>query len=374
VETAPGGERFGEPKPFARPIDDYLEAVAERSHGHMHTGIHDLAVHAGHLYLAYGDADRNLGDVRPATLRYLPRPDATRAVVELEPPEHEFRHLRRYDGTLFAPGLDAVGQGFGARVYRRPYGGAWQTSADLPGGVHVEDVAPFEGALWAAGTGGRDENSWAGGLQQALLWRSDDGGAHFRVAVRGSAPDAGGEGGTSRFHRLLVAGRRLFVFGYRSAGGAPDRVLNGAVAAGRFAPLGPGDPLAGVVVAEADAVGEGRAVLRGAPSLQDHRRAAWLLEAAGPPRRLHAFDGRTVADVFVHEPSGEVLLLVIDGDAWPRAPGAWNGVLYVTRDFVDFHEVVRLPSHVRPVCVAAWEGRLFFGTVDGALWRAAPLP
>lgn len=360
--------RFAAPEPFARPIDDWLEAVHPHARGgSMRSGIHDLALHDGRLYLAFGDADRNLGDVRPADLRYLADPDSPRAVVEREAPEHEFRHLRRYGDTLFAPGLDAVGGGFGVHLYRRASGGAWQASAPLPGGAHVHDVAPFAGALWAGGTGGLDEGTWVAGRQQALLWRSDDGGAHFRVAAR--ADDASG---TPRVHRLLAAGERLLAFGYSSAGSGPTRVMNGALADGRFAPLPEDDPLAGMVVAEADAVGEGRALLRGAPSLAERRRVAWLLEADGTLRRLEAFDGSTVADVFVHDRTGETLLLVIDGDAWPREPGSWNAVLYATRDFRAFHELARAPGHLRPISVAAWEGRLYFGTLDGALWRSVP--
>ena len=367
-EEAIASASFEPPVPWSHPIDDYLAAGYARHHGLFRKGIHDLVVHEGRLYLAYGDAQHNLGDAVPIALRYLASPDDPTPVSELVTDEHEIRRFRLLGSDLVAVGMDAVGQGYVGNLYVRGAGAdaRWRKRSALAGGVHVHDVAEHRGFVYAVGSGADDAAEWQAGRHFAYLWRAPGLDGPFETVQRlGNRP-----GRYARFVRLLSLGDVLYVFGDEGRGMEVERVANLRLDGADLAPLPAHHPLAAANVLEADPLLPGRALVRGAPSLAEPlSRAAWEVREDGGVRELGALAGRSVVDVYPHPATGEVLFLS-EGTAQGPSPSTWDVAISVTRDLVTWTELVRFSSPARPESVAWWRGRIVYGTWDGEIWQA----
>jgi len=374
---------FAVPTPWADPIEDYLAAGYEHvGDWDFFRGIHDLAVYDDRLYLGHGDANVNLGRVIPIGFRYFASDDDPTAENEFDSDEEQLERYRVIDGDLFMAGVDATEDAWLGNVYYRGPQSGWVKSRTLDEGVHVHDIVGFRGQHYAVGSGSSEEE-WGNGDIYAHLWRSRDGGASFDITWRVH----NGGTGDARWVRLLPSANALYLFGYTSNSlGRIDNLIGatyGEATCGsckRSVQLFADDhPLRWVFVTETDVIGppesvEALGIVRGIDLTEDPLRyATWTLGAAGQVELLTALDGMTLLDVVEHEPTGETLLLLCDGDDYEQSfeLTEWQVRIWVTSTFADFVELVSFHTAVPPRSLAYWRGQLFYGTDHGQVWRAA---
>lgn len=101
---------------------------------------------------------------------------------------------------------------------------------------------------------------------------------------------------------------------------------------------------------------------------------AFRVDAGGAARVIERFNGRRVLDVFRHAPTGEVVVLSAELDEYPAEPLVWSMRVEVTADFERFTELASATGDEAFRAVAAWRGRLYFGTDGGAVLRCDLAP
>ena len=371
------GSAFAPFAPWSRPIDDYL-AVGEQRYGPAGflRGIHDLVVFADRLFLAYGDANVNMGRHVPIEVRAYVDPALPTPEAEFATDEEHVERYRVLGRRLWIAGVDATEDAWLGNLYERTEAGVWTKHRTVRGGVHVHDVAGFDGAAWAVGSGATPEE-WNAGDIYAHLWRTWDAGETIAVVARSH----NGGVGDARWVRLLPvtagATHGLLVFGYGSdATGSIDTLPHGTVASGGdvVTPLAADHPLRLVFITETDPLPDGSGLVRGVDASREPlRTVVHHATDASDAAPVEHFRDRTVVDVFVHAPTGEVLVLSQEGDDYLAGNNLthWSLRLEVTHDLASWTELMTFETDVRPRAVAAWRGDLYLGTDDGEVWRAA---
>jgi hypothetical protein len=364
---------FGVPGPWAKPIEDYI-AVGDAKYGKWYMkGIHDLQVWDDRLYLGYGDATANMGREIPIEIRAFASPDDPTATSEFATDEEHIERYRPLAGGLFIAGIDAVEDAWLGNVYGRDPAGPWTKRRTLDQGVHVHDVAWFDGAFWACGSGSKAEE-WNAGDIYGLLWRSADGGETFDVVARVHNLGAG----DSRLVRLLPVADTLSAFGYRSdAQGQINHLTNSTWDGSGLVELPATHPLKYVFATESDVLPDGSGLLRGVDASKTPLLSrAWRVPATGDAAVVEGLAGLTVVDAYVNGPTGELLVLAVDGDdyvAYPKLT-SWSVRLMVTSDLTTWTDLVAFTTDVPPKSLAWWRGALYYGTDRGEILRAVGIP
>ncbi len=334
-------------------------------------GIHDLTVFDDRLYLAYGDANENLGRVIPIGLRSFSSDDDPNADNEFDTDEEQVERYRLTSDGMWVAGVDATEDSWLGNVYFRSQPDQWVRSRTLDGGVHVHDVFDFGGAHWAVGSGSQ-EAEWNVGDIYAHLWRSLDGGTSFEVVER---VHNGGDG-DARWVRLLPVGDTLYMFGYTSnAQFQVDNTIGATHDGQSLTMLDDAHPLRWLFALETDRIEPQLGIVRGVDVSADLlTHGVWTLSPQGA-LPVAGLVGSTVVDLFVHAPTGESVLLTYDGDDYTAGFDltSWHVRILVTADFATFDELVSFDTDVAPRSIAYWRGRLYYGTDHGQVWRAAPL-
>ena len=369
-DTPAAGLSFGPLLPWASPIDDYLEAGARHSWVFLR-GIHDLVVYQQRLYLGYGDANENLGRVTPIEFRYFTDPDSPEAVREFATDEEQIERYRVLGDQLVVAGVDATEDAWLGNVYTRGPQRDWHKSRTLEGGVHVHDVAEYAGAIYAVGSGATP-GEWEAGDIFAHLWVSDDGGETFAVAAR----HHNGGDGDARWTRLLARPEGLYVFGYGSnADFVIDEITSGVWDGEAVTPLPEEHPLRLVLPADTQPLPDGSALVFGVDaSVRPLRHGAWRMVGADV-RPVAGLAGLTVLDVAPHPPTGEVVLLVEEGDlVSDELRSEWSPRILLSGDMETFEEALRFVTDRPPGSVAYWRGALYFGSGAGEVLRSVGAP
>lgn len=104
----------------------------------------DLAFYNDVLYVGVGDYDKNAG---PITVWGYDT-DAEEWVETGTLPDEEVAKFLFIDDTLTVPGTDPKGD-WGHGNYYQLKDGKWETSENVPDGVHMFDMVEYEGALFA---------------------------------------------------------------------------------------------------------------------------------------------------------------------------------------------------------------------------------
>ena len=239
-------------EPWAEPINDALEVGEAAFDGEFSRGITTLQPFEGRVWIGYGDANRNIGSEIPVDFRWFEAPDdpiartadvlaagqGARQRTPSDTGEEQLEPYRVIGGTLWQPGVDSNNPDEawtqtkagtwrtvdGERVQTKLIDGnvfkleasedgtpVWRKFRNVPGGEHVHDLAEFDGAIYAVGSGADYRFEFGNGKVFRYLWRSDDGGRTFETVVRIEVPDVGYD---TRFRRLLATGDRLYVLGY----------------------------------------------------------------------------------------------------------------------------------------------------------------
>ena len=365
------GLTFGPLQPWANPIDDYLEAGMQHA-GLFLRGVHDLVVWEGRLYLGYGDANVNLGRVIPIEVRSFTSPDEPEPLREFATDEEQIEHYRVLEQGLYIAGVDATEDAWLGNVYYRGEAGDWTKSRTLQGGVHVHDVAGHGGAVYAVGSGAAPEE-WEAGDIFAHLWRSEDSGASFEIVAR---RHNGGDG-DARWTRLISRPEGLYVFGYASnAQFVIDEIVNGVWDGQEVTPLADDHPLRWVLVDQSHPLPDGTALLTGVDaSAQPLRRRAFRMSGDGVVEPVAGLQGLSVLDVAPHLPTGEVVLMVEQGDeVSDELRSSWAPKILISSDLESFTEALSFESERPPGAIVYWRGALYFGSGEGQVLRSAGRP
>ena len=359
---------FDAPAAWANPIADYLTA----GEGHVEPGadflrgIHDLTVYADRLYLGYGDANINMGQVIPIEFRSIRDPRTAEAVSEFVSADEQLDRYRRIGDRLYMAGIDATGDEWLGNVYYRDAEEGWVMSRTLDGGVHVHDITGFGDAIFAVGSGAAPDE-WNSGNIFGHLWRTTDGGDSFEIVHR----HHNGGRGDARFTSLVPGGNNLYILGYLADGNGiydlPNSLWNGTTAN----VLKNTHPLRYVFALDTLIFDDETSLLRGinlAESPPVNR--LWTVGEIVEP--IDAFARLTVVDFYLRAETGEVVILTHDGNGVPAAaaPGGRTLTVWVSSDLETFTPVLDLVVDALPVAVASWRNALYFGTAHGQILQA----
>ena len=375
------GYTFGTLENWARPIDDVLMAGEMMFGDNFSRGINALVSDGERLWIGYGDANVNLGGVIPITFRSFVSADNPVPVVGATSGEEQLDQFRFVDGELWMPGVDSLGTdeefhfpNVGGNMYT--YGDAgWVKHRTVHGGEHVHDVAWWQGAAWAVGSGANNRPEFETGRIHRYLWRSQDRGRSWMTIHRDPFPIPGS--GDTRYTLLLPQSDALYVFGYEFNWEENEiRVANAQFDGWTLNPLEDTDDLQGVFASGTLPITDNSSLLWGIDvQTSPLRNRAWLV-SNGRQETLGFLDGRTVISATLIPESGEALVLSRLGDAYRESPERFD--LTIHRISVDephaAHELLSWTASEAPQSVAFFDGSLFVGQNDGRVRRAVGDP
>ena len=366
--------QFAVPKVWSSPLDAYLEAGYKKTKTwDFRRGIHDLAVYKDRLYMGYGDATANVGSVFPITARYFDDPAINQPKDEFSTAEEEIHRFRHIGDELWIAGVDATEDGWLGNVYYRTPDASWVKKRTVQAGVHVHDVALWNGAHYAVGSGA-EQAQWQGGSVWGHLWKSTDKGDTWEVVSK----HWNAEDGDARWTSMLSLKSKLYVFGYAikaSAPKDPPSLPNGTYTGTGLPPTVenlPGNhPLKAAFIDSCWPTGEDSGVVSGINFLQaTPGYAAWRI-VGDDVTMMKQFEAHTVLDVFAHG-TGEALVLTRTGVApnGQTATEVWQLQVWRTEDFVTFDKLLDFPSGEMVESIAYWRGDIYMGATGGQMWRA----
>ncbi|RJO73214.1 MAG: hypothetical protein C4523_01725 [Myxococcales bacterium] len=382
-------QTFAAFEPWATPIEDFIAVGEEEDIAGFYRGIHELMPYNDRLYIGYGDGTYNLGEYVPIEFRYFASPDDTQITSEFASSEEQIDRYRILDGELYQAGIDAIdADEIPARpliignVYRWLADGGWRKYRSIPGAEHVEDVASFDGAIFAVGSGADNRSEWDRGQIFRYLWRSDDRGESFTTVTRSVNQTFGND---TRWVHLLPAGDSLFLFGYRMTGADSGVLVNARFDGGTVEELPTDDPLdAFNALDPVYALGtyplpDGTGLLIGVDvSLppDERRLQMWHIAADGTPTVVSELAGKTIVDVSVREETAEILYLVYEGDGLLEEPNPFPVSVLVAPASSpgSTTTLATFETELRPRSIAFWQGALFYGNDVGEIWKAAGAP
>jgi hypothetical protein len=392
-------QSFGGFEPWARPIEDYIEVGTQVQPGLFNMRINDLAATEARLWIAYGDADYNLGEDIPIEFRYFASaddPNAQSATIDAagqgapqttpsQSGEEQIDRYRFFDGKLWQAGIDSTDPdelhtqantdppGIQGNMYRLD-GDTWKKFRSITGGEHVHDLAFYENAVYGVGSGADTRLEFEAGQIFRYLWRSTDQGATFETVQRVQHPTPGQ--GDTRWVTLLPTGGSLYLFGYVSTFATSSATIANAEFDGNtVTDLAASHPLHDIFPDNQVPLADGTALVWGVDVGQPPHHVAGRVAADGTFTEFASLSGKTVLDA-VLTLDGEVLWLVNATDTYGTTPTSWEAQLLVsdvaTPDVAS--QVLAFSTEIEPVSVAYWQGALFLGTGDGGVLRAMPAP
>lgn len=390
-------QSFGGFEPWARPIEDYIDVGAQVQPGLFNMRINDLAASEARLWIAYGDADYNLGEHIPIEFRYFVSADDPAAqsanidaagqgapqTTPYQSGEEQIDRYRFFDGKLWQAGIDSTDPdelhtqantdppGIQGNMYRLD-GDSWKKFRSITGGEHVHDLAFYENAVYGVGSGADTRLEFEAGQIFRYLWRSADQGATFETVQRVQHPDPGL--GDTRWVTLLPTGGSLYLFGYQSTFATSSATISNAEFDGTtVTDLATSHPLHDIFPDDQVPLSDGTALVWGVDVGAPAHHVAGRVAVDGTFTEIASLAGKTVLDA-VLTLDGEVLWLVNATDTYGTTPTSWDVQLFVsavaTPDATS--QVLTFSTDVEPVSIAYWQGALFLGTGDGGVLRALP--
>lgn len=361
---------------WASPIEDVVAAGREAFGLDFSRAISDLCAHEDRLWIGYGDANVNLGGVVPITFRSFASADDSTVLVGATSGEEQVERFRRIDGGLWMPGVDSLGTDeqvhfplIGGNMYTLDEPG-WTKHNTVPGGEHVHDVASWDGAAWAVGSGADNRDEFETGQIHRYLWRSLDGGESWMTMQREPFPEPGS--GDTRYVHLLPQADGLYLFGYEynwvegqitvvnsRFDGWDLRALRNTETLEDIYPFGTLSLTPEVGLVWGVDVDE-----------RTLRNEAWVVEG-GVRQKLDALDGRSVIDMAVRPDTGELLVLSYTGDLYGDGPSSALSIhLASVEQPTELTELLAWTTDETVRSVEFFGGALFLGTAGGAVLRA----
>ena len=367
---------YGPPTTWAKPLEAYIKAVNKnKGNWNFKRAVHDLAVYQGRLYMGYGDATANVASAYPIAARYFDKPTSTKLVDEFVTAEEEIHRYRRIGDELWIAGVDATEDNWLGNVYFRTPDKPWVKKRTVQNGVHVHDIALWNGAHYAVGSGAEKEK-WMEGSVWGHLWKSTDKGDTWEIVSK----HWNAEDGDARWTEMLSVKDKLYVFGYwwkASDNNSAPPPQNATYTGTGYPPTAdnlPGShPLKAARILATWSTGPDSGVVMGVNYLQKTPGyAAWRV-AGDDVQQIEKLKDQTVIDVHHHLPSGEILLMTRNGTGGTGSGGntVWTIRIWRTVDFVAFDKLVEFPSGEMPMSMAWWKGHIYLGASEGQIWRTA---
>lgn len=392
-------QSFGAFEPWATPIEDFLAVGAATQPGLFNAKIVDLAATDTRLYIAYGDADYNLGEQIPIEFRFFTTkddPTAQAANVDAtgqgaaqttpsQTGEEQIDRYRFFDGKLWQAGIDSIDadelhtqantdpKAIQGNMYRLD-GDTWKKFRSITGGEHVHDLSSWSGAIYGVGSGADTRLEFEAGQIFRYLWKSADQGATFETVERVQHPTPGA--GDTRWVTLVPTSGSLYLFGYQSTFATSSATIANAEYDGTtVSDLPIGHALYRIFPDDRLTLDDGTALVWGIDVNPPTKFTAGVVGADGTYTLLSSLADSTVLDAALTE-TGEVLWLVNEGNDYAATPTTWNAKVLVadvaTPDSPK--ELVAFTTDMEPVSIAYWQGALFLGTDGGKVLRAVVQP
>ena len=362
--------QYGPLSPWREPIADYID-LAEETLGinprTVNRALDDLIVFEDHLYFGYGDATQNMGRHTPIQIRYFASPYDEQPTVDFaQTDEEEIALFRRFGDMLYIPGVDATEDAFLGNVFTRPAGGKWTKNRAVPGGVHVHDVAEFQGDLYACGSGAPDLEAWNTQQVRSILWKSTDQGASWTVVAE--VPNE--EKGDRRWVNLAPFDDRLYLFGYRT--NIQGTIVAVLVDEWDGTTLTESTAAPGYFVEGTERFDADTAIIRAVDADEQPLHYDVLkLQSGQSASVIEPLADKAVLDIDIIEP-GSALFMTVDGAEYtypaPETPPTVR--IYHTRDLSQFQELLSVQLDVWPRSVAYWRHAIYIGLEDGRLMRS----
>lgn len=353
---------------WQEPLLDYFEATKGKlSQRKLRRSITDFIVFDDRLYFGYGDADLNAGRVTDIEIRYYESPDDTSFLSEsVKTDEEEIALYRVFGDTLYVPGVDATEDAWLGNVLSKPSGGKFTKHRTVTGGVHVHDIAEFQGDLYACGSGAPGAEEWNTGQVRSYLWKSGDGAQSFEAA----AEIANTEVGDRRYVQMIPFPDELLVFGYRT--NPKYEIVELLSDSWDGAELKSADKLPGIFVEQTELFDKETAIIRGVLATESPLKWQTLVLRAGEEEGaiIEGLHGKTVLDIMMIEES-KAILVAIDGDEYPLPKDPTPFQILYTEDLKNFTTLTTSEAPVAwPTAIAHWEGGIYLGLQNGQILRA----
>jgi len=300
--------------------------------------------------------------------------------------EEQIEPFRRIQGALWHAGVDsnnidekwtqakpAAHRLIEGNVFKlASHDGApvWRKFRSIPGGEHVHDIAGFQGALYAVGSGSDHRDEWESGSIFRYIWKSTDGGNTFTTVLRETYPQPGM--GDTRYVRLLPAGGTLYAFGVinpRKQHGQPEPYHTALDAKGfRHLTSDANGPVAGLFVRRSWPLDDQHGLI--ATRGRDGGHGVFVATGNGF-REWSAASSFRLIDLTPAAEPGRFLLLTQE----LAAAGTPGGYSVRSASIEDMREgrapqaLLGIPENT-PTSIVVWRGDLFIGTAGGKVLRA----
>jgi hypothetical protein len=106
----------------------------------------DMQTYNGRIYFGHGDYDKNAG---PIPVIYYD-PANNKFVTQYTVNDESIEKFKVLNGELYIPGIDSRAAWSYGNFYHLNTSDTWEAFSTIPGGVHVFDIAYYDGKLYAA--------------------------------------------------------------------------------------------------------------------------------------------------------------------------------------------------------------------------------
>lgn len=353
---------------WQEPLLDYIEATKGKlSQSRLRKSIADFIVFDERLYFGYGDADLNAGRVTDIQVRYFEAPeDTSYSAEDVKTDEEEIAVFRKFGNKLYIPGVDATEDAWLGNVLSKPSGGKFTKHRTVTGGVHVHDIAEFQGNLYACGSGAPGPEEWNTGQVRSYLWKSEDAAESFEAVAQIENIEVGDR----RYVHMIPFPDELLVFGYRTN---PEYSIVELLSdSWDGETLSQANKVPGRFIEQTELFDEETAIIKGVWAASSPLKWETLVLRAGEDEAetIEGLEGKTVLDVMILEP-GKAIFVVIEGDEYPLPKQIPPFEILYTENLVSFTKLAEGEAPAAwPTAVAHWKGGIYLGLANGQIWRS----
>ncbi|QAY66756.1 hypothetical protein [Paenibacillus protaetiae] len=164
------GSPFSNKPLYARNVWDMQLFDHQIYFGYGNSSNSDPAPNAGPIPIVYYDLEHRTFNANSGIISTSTNATNGKKTIKKAADEEQIDTFKILNGTLYFPGNDARGEGWDYGNFYRLEKDGWHKYRNLPGAVHVFDMAYYEGSLFAAI--GSDKAEVLRSDDQGLTWKS----------------------------------------------------------------------------------------------------------------------------------------------------------------------------------------------------------